>query len=271
MRFQNFSPKNYDQWVLWEYRLRGGQQTKVPVDLSGQPVSVTALESYYSYNEVKDHDKIGFCLTVDDPFFCIDLDHCISKDGHVTTLASDLVMKFCDTYQEFSPSGQGLHIWGKGFSGPGRRGNGIEIYSQDRFITFTGQPLLDLPVVDCQRELDELLSNLGHEVKLRDETIKEVIKKVDIPKTIEKLRHIYKTNPSFRRLWQLKTKFYKSDGKTLDYSAYDIRVANLLWHLPLPEIAFAIAFFREKHNFPRKNQRAIVITASKSKTKGETQ
>lgn len=102
---------------------------------------------------------IGYILTADDPFTCIDLD---VKDAHSTDKKTGLpvkpeertpmaqlekyrgIMQFANSYTELSASGKGLHIWVEGDIGEGRRGGGIEVYSRERFIICTGNPVSDL-------------------------------------------------------------------------------------------------------------------------------
>ena len=100
--------------------------------------------------------SIGYILTVDDPFSCIDMDvkdvGSVDKDG--APVSPDLytpqahldfyagVVQFANSYTEISRSGQGLHVWVRGDIGAGRRGKGMEVYSQERFIICTGRSLV---------------------------------------------------------------------------------------------------------------------------------
>ena len=74
---------------------------------------------------------------------CIDLDHCF--DGQPTAEAQALIDSLPSTYIEISPSGTGLHIWGKAALERGRRFNrnglSVEIYPAGRYITVTGKAL----------------------------------------------------------------------------------------------------------------------------------
>jgi len=80
---------------------------------------------------------------------CIDLDHCV-VDGEVNQAALDFIESLPETYIEFSPSGQGLHIWGFGDVAKGSRkvvnGLHIEIYSNGRYMTVTNQSLMKAPL-----------------------------------------------------------------------------------------------------------------------------
>jgi hypothetical protein len=105
---------------------------------------------------------IGFVLHETDPYSCIDLDvkdaqNCPNEPDLWTTPEQyDLfyrVMLGFDSYSEASRSGKGLHVWVRGKIGKGVRRDGIEIYSQERFLICTGNVVQDSPIRDCQEKL----------------------------------------------------------------------------------------------------------------------
>lgn len=113
---------------------------------------------------------LGFVLTLDGPG-CIDLDHCLDfsnrqfKDNEAGKAAARvmeiLTSKCGGTYTEVSPSGEGLHIWGR-FNLPtekekGLRNQYIEIYRGGRFMTVTGEPYTNTPVSMIQPAIDEII------------------------------------------------------------------------------------------------------------------
>ena len=68
----------------------------------------------------------------------IDLDHCINEQGQITVQARDVIAAM-DSYTEISPSGTGIHILFSGIIPEGsRRKDGIEMYSEGRYFTVTG-------------------------------------------------------------------------------------------------------------------------------------
>jgi primase-polymerase (primpol)-like protein len=91
---------------------------------------------------------IGFVLSPFDRLVCIDLDHAL-VDGVLAPWARDIVDGLPDTYVEVSPSGDGLHIWGYGSVGRGRRirrgSAAVEVYDRGRYITVTGRPFQGAP------------------------------------------------------------------------------------------------------------------------------
>ncbi|PKM01764.1 MAG: hypothetical protein CVV17_06625, partial [Gammaproteobacteria bacterium HGW-Gammaproteobacteria-7] len=64
------------------------------------------------------------------------------------------------SYTERSRSGKGFHIIVKGQIGKGRRRDGVEVYSQERFLICTGDVHCDLPVDDRQVVLDRMVSQM---------------------------------------------------------------------------------------------------------------
>lgn len=93
---------------------------------------------------------------------CIDLDHAM-RDGELLPWARNIVDRLPASYIEVSPSGTGLHIWGTGEVGRGRkvrRGEvAIEVYDRARYITVTRQPFEDAPskLADLSKVIADLL------------------------------------------------------------------------------------------------------------------
>lgn len=87
----------------------------------------------------------------------IDLDDCL-HDGVLDDWAADIVARCVGTYIEVSPSGRGLHIFGRATVGAGRRLGQVEVYDRGRYFTVTGQRWVDAPSVlsDIQSVTDRL-------------------------------------------------------------------------------------------------------------------
>lgn len=114
---------------------------------------------------------VGFMLTVEDPFTCIDLDvkneHTQARKGEPIDPAKwttqeeiaryQKIVESFDSYTEISSSGFGLHIWVYGFIGAGARRDGVEVYSQERFIVCTGNVLPGRATIVARQELLEVL------------------------------------------------------------------------------------------------------------------
>lgn len=105
---------------------------------------------------------IGFVLTETDPFCCIDLD--VKPDTTPEEIARHgRIVQHFDSWTERSRSGLGLHVWLLGTlpdGGRGARRDGVEVYSQQRFIIVTGNTLLDRPVADRQDLLEILVAEI---------------------------------------------------------------------------------------------------------------
>ena len=104
---------------------------------------------------------IGFVLSEEDDFTCIDLDVKDDTPPEVLDRFWKIVQAF-DSYTERSRSGKGLHIWIRGKVGMGCRRDGVEVYSQQRFIICTGDvlPGFNKPVEHRQELLDVLVSEI---------------------------------------------------------------------------------------------------------------
>ncbi|MES5944857.1 MULTISPECIES: phage/plasmid primase, P4 family [Bacillus cereus group] len=159
--------KNTPHWILWRSEVRNGKKTKVPYQINGEMAqsnnkrSWSTFPTIIKFYEQGGYDGIGFMFSKDDPFVGIDIDHCI-QEGALTDLAED-VIEILNSYTEYSPSGDGIHIIAKGtlpLKGPGTgRKNvdlGLEVYRHGRYFTFTGDCLDQVPVEDRTDELKAL-------------------------------------------------------------------------------------------------------------------
>ena len=95
----------------------------------------------------------------------IDLDGCV-VDGVISPQARRIMSRL-DTYTEFSPSGTGIHLIIKGAVPKDRKFTalGVEIYSGQRFLTFTGHI-----VPGCCREIRDINTELN---QLYDELVRQ--------------------------------------------------------------------------------------------------
>lgn len=84
---------------------------------------------------------MGYVLA-DDGIVCVDLDHCLDDSGRLAEWAREIMDMMPATFTEVSPSGTGLHIFGRGRVDRGRRvrsgGRSIEVYDRGRYIAVTG-------------------------------------------------------------------------------------------------------------------------------------
>lgn len=159
--------KNTPHWILWRSEKREGKPTKVPYQINGEMAQSNNKRSWSTFPtiikffEKGGYDGIGFMFSKDDPFIGIDIDHCVSE-GALTELAEEII-EMLQSYTEYSPSGEGIHIIAKGtlpLRGPGTgRKNielGLEVYRHGRYFTFTGDSLGDASVEDRTDEFKTL-------------------------------------------------------------------------------------------------------------------
>jgi primase-polymerase (primpol)-like protein len=139
------------RWVRYRNVALDNRMSKMPITIDGRSASSTNAATWTDYASAhKSHvgDGLGFVLN-GDGIMCIDLDHCV-ENGEVNQLALDFIDSLPETYIEFSPSGDGLHIWGFGTVAKGSRkvvnGLNIETYSDGRYMTVTNQPFIKAPL-----------------------------------------------------------------------------------------------------------------------------
>lgn len=130
-----------DRWIR-------RSSTKVPLTTGDMPASSTDLRTWSSYKDASASSAgvgTGFVLSDVDDIVCIDLDHCLNPlTGRLAPWAAAILRDAGTTYVEVSPSGDGLHIWGRADVRQGRRirhpdGTAVEIYGTGRYITMTGR------------------------------------------------------------------------------------------------------------------------------------
>ena len=168
----------FSQWVVWKKQAtKDGRFTKLPyiADMRNErPVHAKTNDpsTWRSYREAfnaclknRQYSGVGFVLASELPYICIDLDHCVdSTTGEMKEPAATIVTmvrKAGGTYIEFSPSGEGLHIWGKAVlpstDEKGLKNNGIEVYRNKRYMTVTGNPLDNAPIADIQGVVNDII------------------------------------------------------------------------------------------------------------------
>lgn len=131
----------YNQFINWTYMPDSrGEPTKVPIDQYGRKIDAHNPANWKSYQDLQQSGyNIAFVLTDHDPFFCIDLDACVFNH-QIQPWANEVLQRFPNSFNEFSVSGNGVHIWGCGRPPDNHRrvfnhlGHKVEFYSGKRFI-----------------------------------------------------------------------------------------------------------------------------------------
>lgn len=158
------------QWVCWRRENRGGKPTKIPYSpstgtraRSDDPNTWGGLAEARQAAQEKGHEGIGFVFTAEDSFSGVDLDRCVDREtGQIEPWAVE-ILDHLDSYTEFSPSGEGLHVIVQGELPEGRRRDGgIEMYDRGRFFTVTGRHLSGTPrqVEDRREQIGALHARL---------------------------------------------------------------------------------------------------------------
>lgn len=163
-----------NQWVGWKSTLKPGaaKPTKVPKNPhsggnaeSNNPETWGAVWDAASAAEARGFDGVGFMFSENDEFAGVDLDQS-TKNGVVAPWAMDIIAAL-DSYTEFSPSGTGVHIIVRGRVPKGLKRGNIEIYSDGRYFTVTGNRVPGTPedIRDAQHELLSLYDSLATKKK----------------------------------------------------------------------------------------------------------
>ena len=146
----NISPQNIPnelkakrQWVGFTFKDKPGAKkpAKIPMNphtlkygSSTDPSTWSTFPQAIQLMRINNWDGVGFVFAND--YIGIDLDNCVTGDI-INQFATD-VLKHCSSYAEFSPSKTGVHIIGKGKLPKALATPEIEIYTQGRFFTMTG-------------------------------------------------------------------------------------------------------------------------------------
>jgi hypothetical protein len=131
---------------------------KLPINpRTGGLAATTRATNWSSFEDALAAEKkwslsgIGFVFDAADSRTGIDLDDCRDPQTGIIADWAWEIIRALDSYSEVSPSGTGVHIIIRGRlpDGKGRRkalaGGGIEMYSQGRYFTFTGNRVEGTP------------------------------------------------------------------------------------------------------------------------------
>lgn len=164
------------QWLVATPDASGACKVPMSVNPCGDLVagSSTNRQTWLSFNHAaavayERRLGIGYVLSADDPFACIDLDVKNQQNAPGTpdkwTTQEQLdrflaITQAFDTYTERSQSGVGLHLWARGKIGQGCKRDGVELYSQERFIVCTGDVWMNRPLRDRQEWLTTMAQQM---------------------------------------------------------------------------------------------------------------
>lgn len=254
-----------NQWCVWRYETTdNGKKTKIPCTVRGYNLSVTNSLQYTNFenvcravNEGK-FDGIGIVLTEDDPYCVIDLDHIDASEEELIATQRNIVTTFANTYAEYSPSGLGLHIICRAKIGDGRKRKGIEMYSQKRFITMTGNVFANKPISDCQAKVTGLYQRLGKTIS------NELIHNQMQSMTDEELYNVCchaKNGDKFLDLWQGNWERYYASQSEADFALIDI-LSHFSRNAEQIDRMFMYSALSKRDKAQRKKYRMDMIKAS---------
>lgn len=153
-------------WLNWRYKpVPGKKPTKVPINphtegnaATDQPATWGMLADALKCADTKPA-RYGIGFVFCPPFVGIDLDNCVI-DGTPNEYAAGVLKLFENTYAEWSPSGQGVHIICTGVIEKASKSSLREIYTERRFFTVTGEKLPGYPsvVAPCSDEAQAWLT-----------------------------------------------------------------------------------------------------------------
>ncbi len=140
------------QWVC-------ADKNKKPINpRNGKLASPTDKRTWGTYEQAvsfRDNSRgflphIGFVLCKEDPYCIIDLD--TPEDAEQEKRHGKIIQAF-DSYIEVSQSGKGVHIITKAETPKGFRKDNVEVYSSERYMIMTGNPLGKVKPVTNQQAL----------------------------------------------------------------------------------------------------------------------
>lgn len=190
--------KEQNLWCVW-------RDDKIPhCPDTGKRLSTTQPGEWADFDSavamyvLGDYLGIGLCFAEESNLVGIDLDDCLTDEGHLKKWGKKVLSLFSGGYIEKSPSGTGLHIIVNGQKpGPhckkivknkkGERLGEIEIYDNSRYFTFTGwvyDPKYSEPTHQ-QGAVDKLYSGLfTTDIEKRTVTAKPEEPPVTVPKDV---------------------------------------------------------------------------------------
>lgn len=140
-------------WFLWRLEPdKSGRITKIPYSAryNGR-ASSTDPQTWATFDQVVEklqknrsfYKGIGVGVQKSDRLIFIDIDHCVDEEGELSGIALDILHHLPGQFVEISQSGSGLHILALGEIPRNFKNskNGVEIYSEKRFCSMTGNSI----------------------------------------------------------------------------------------------------------------------------------
>ncbi len=150
---------NRQQWLLWKLEAKEGQAKpgKIPYYVMGgrrtggqgddrDRQRLATLAVVRRAFERGGFSGIGFAFLPDDGLIGIDIDGAIDLATGVITERCANIIKSCNSFTEYSPSGKGVHIIVQGKTETNKCNDiGLEVFCERQFFTFTANRYPDTP------------------------------------------------------------------------------------------------------------------------------
>src|SRR6516225_269435 len=191
--------KALPRWLLWKHVWIAKEKrwNKVPFQINGRYADSTDPSTWgtfedvcRAYNDLTGFDGTGFVFN-GDGITGIDVDKAIDEKGNLSEKARR-ILESVEGYAERSPSGTGFHIITRANTRNIKK-DGVEIYGEDRFFTFTGAQLNGHNLIpSAEQNLDAF-----HAIAWPDKPISapsekhaldEATVRPPLPRTIEQMR-----------------------------------------------------------------------------------
>lgn len=161
------------QWLLWKFEAKEGQAKpgKIPYYVMGgrrtggqgddrDRQRLATLAVVRRAYERGGWSGIGFAFLPDDGLIGIDIDGAIDPVTGVVTDRCANIIKSCNSFTEYSPSGKGVHIIVQGMTETNKSNDiGLEVFCGRQFFTFTANRYPDT-VADVRPIDDGVLRRL---------------------------------------------------------------------------------------------------------------
>jgi primase-polymerase (primpol)-like protein len=254
----------HQQFILYRLepsKTRIGKSDKIPCDYrTGKPASALERANWTEYEiaEAAATNRgegwgVGFVLTENDPFFCLDVDNCLQADGKTwSPIVGELCAKLPGVGLERSRSGQGVHMWGRYSGAEPTHGfkniaQGLELYTSKHFIALgfnDGWP--GDASKDCTSELQAVIAEYFPPKTVQDATVQEWTTEpcaewhgpsddgllIDRAIRSHSAADAFGNKASFADLWEAKTeelsRAYPAEGRPYDASSADAALAQRL-------------------------------------------
>ncbi len=209
-------------FLLWRYETIKGRRTKVPYSIKGVKANATKRSSYSQFPVVKfafdkgGYDGIG--IFIDSSFSAVDIDHCI-EDGVLSDLAKDIIDRM-DSYTETSPSGKGIRIlmdtsdveFDRSRYYVNNRKKGLEVYTQKKFVSVTGNVIKEKPIRRCGDEFISFMEEYMRKPEPKAKKVKAPGSFLSDESVLSKAMNA-SNGEKFRRLWEGDTTGYPSHSE----------------------------------------------------------